>query len=223
MIGSVFNVIGPVMIGPSSSHTAGAVRIGLVARSLLGGAAPIHAKFGLHGSFAATGHGHGTRLALVAGLLGVLPDDERLVDSFSLAKKQGLEFSFEDVDLGEDFHPNGVQIRLQSDSEECHALLAASVGGGSIRVEAIDGFETNLDGSSPAIILWHNDRIGYLAALTAILAAAGANIASILTSRHTRGQKAVTTVAVDRTLPPEIQKQLQDIPDTHLIRLIQEV
>jgi len=220
---SIFSIIGPIMIGPSSSHTAGAARIGLVAKSLLGEAHTAEATFGLHGSFAATGHGHGTRLALVSGLLGIPPDDEQLIDSFALAKKQGLQFKFEDIDLGEDFHPNGVRIEIKSASGEQHFLLGASIGGASIRIQSIDGFETHLDGESPAIVLWHQDRIGYLATLTSVLAAAGANIASIHTSRHARGQKAVTTVTLDGSLPERIRQSLQDIPQTQLIRLIQKV
>lgn len=223
MSNSAFGIIGPVMIGPSSSHTAGAVRLGLVARALLGGSEPACATLGLHGSFAATGHGHGTRLALIAGLLGMAPDDETLVESFNLARARGLDYTFEEVDLGEDFHPNGASIDLESANGERHLLLGASVGGGSISIQSVDRFHTELRGDSPTIVLWHQDRIGYLATLTTALANAQANIASIHTSRHVRGQQALTTVELDGPLPAGTQQGLQHTPQTQLVRFIDKV
>ncbi len=218
---SAFGIIGPVMIGPSSSHTAGAVRLGLAARALLGSGQPVRATLGLHGSFAATGHGHGTRLALVAGLLGFPPDDDRLVGSFAIAEAKGLQFTFADIDLGEDFHPNGVSIDLESANAERHLLLGASIGGGEIRIVAIDRFETHLHGSVPTIIIWHQDRLGFLSAVTTILAHAGVNIATIHTCRHVRGQQTLTSVELDSPLPNGVIAQLNAIAQAQLVRHIE--
>ena len=110
---NLFDILGPVMVGPSSSHTAGAVRIGRMARSLLG-QEPVRAELFLHGSFASTGEGHGTHQALIAGLLGLSPDDDRVPGSFALAEERGLSFTFSTRDL-RDVHPNSVLIRLEGD------------------------------------------------------------------------------------------------------------
>ncbi len=219
MSDSAFNIIGPVMIGPSSSHTAGAVRLGLIARSLVEGE-PALAKIGLHGSFAATGDGHGTKLALVSGLLGLAPDDDRLAQSHALAQSRQLDFTFETIDLGEDYHPNGVSIEIHSRDGEKHLMLGASIGGGAVKITTIDRFETHILGDSPTFILWHQDRIGYLAAVTAVLAKAEANIARIITSRHTRGQQALTTIELDSypDLAP-VTLNLNAIAQTQRVRL----
>lgn len=147
----LFDVLGPVMTGPSSSHTAGAVRIGLTARNLLG-ETPKTAEILLHGSFAATGRGHGTDRALVAGLLGMLPDDERIPDSFSLAQQAGLDYTIGTVVL-RGAHPNTALLRLEGVSGRKLEVMGASIGGGRINICQIDGITTNFGGDHNTLIV----------------------------------------------------------------------
>ncbi len=208
---SVFEIIGPSMIGPSSSHTAGAVRIGLMGHHLLG-ETPASALIGLHGSFAATGRGHATDRGLVAGLLGWAPDDERLKDALDLAAAAGLkEVRFEAVDLGESAHPNSARFELTADNGHRLTLVAASVGGGNIEVTGIDGFQTLLSGSLDALVIWHHDKPGFLSHVTAAFACVEANIATIRTARRHRGAEALTVVELDAPPQPEVVALLQRI------------
>lgn len=192
---SAFDVIGPPMVGPSSSHTAGACRIGLMARRLLG-CEPHEARIGLHGSFAATGKGHATDRALVAGVLGLPPDDERLKNSFDLAAQRGLEFSFEEIDLGEGAHPNSARLELRGD-EYSVCVVAASIGGGAIRVVQINEYSVELAGQLEAIALWHLDSPGLLGRVATVCACVELNIAAARTSRHEKGEEALTVIEVD--------------------------
>ncbi len=213
----IFDVIGPVMVGPSSSHTAGAARIGLFARRLLG-AEPVRAEIGLHGSFAATGEGHGTPLALLAGLLGLEPDDERIPHSDELASKRGLEYRFETLDLGE-VHPNSVQLRLTA-PETALGICASSVGGGRIKVWDIDGFKVNLDGEYPTLLLVYPDRPGAVAVVSAILANAAINIATIKAHRTERGGQALMAVQLDEIPPSGVLDSLRHLPHFEQVRFI---
>ncbi len=147
----LFDVLGPVMIGPSSSHTAGAARIGRTARKLLGEAVA-QADIGLYGSFATTGRGHGTDRAIVAGLLGLAPDDARLPDSFALAEREGLSFTIHPVELRA-AHPNTAVLRLVGVTGRRLGLTAASVGGGRIRVGEIDGVSADFGGDASALVI----------------------------------------------------------------------
>lgn len=147
---SILDIIGPVMIGPSSSHTAGAVRLGLLAASILG-AKPVKAEIYLHGSFAETYKGHGTDMALLAGLMGWLPDDERIPQADSYAEKNGLEYSYHKIDLGNKAHPNTVLFKLTAENGARCDIVGSSVGGGQVQVTEIDGFPVELTGRLPAI------------------------------------------------------------------------
>lgn len=219
---SAFEVIGPAMIGPSSSHTAGAVRIGLVANCLAEG----HVKkttIELHGSFAATGKGHATDRALVAGLLGFAPDDDRLKDSLSIARQQGMEITFQDTDLGEDHHPNTTRITVESASGEKHSLIGSSIGGGRIEIKSIDDYPTCFGGELETLILWNPDRPGYIAKVTAVLACVEANIATIRTSRGPRGTEALTVIEVDGHLIPECLSLINHIPQTIRLRFLRRL
>jgi L-serine dehydratase len=205
------------MIGPSSSHTAGAVKIGLVARGLL--LEPLtKAKIELHGSFAATGKGHATDRALVAGLMGFAPDNERLEKSLELAQKAGLEISFETVDLGEESHPNAARISVYDTAGKHHSLVGWSVGGGSIQIREIDGFETRFDGELNVCILWNKDHQGYLAKVTTLYACADVNIATIHLNRSGRGANALTVIESDAPIPDNAASLIGDMPDTIAIR-----
>ena len=152
---NIYDILGPVMVGPSSSHTAGAVRIGLITRRLLG-AAPVHAEIFLSGSFAATGTGHGTDRALIAGLLGMQPDDLRIPESFAVAAEQGLTFTFQNVQM-RNAHPNTVRLKLTGANGRALDIVAESVGGGRIRIRSIDGIETNFSGEHNTLIVHNQD------------------------------------------------------------------
>jgi L-serine dehydratase len=212
----IFDIIGPVMVGPSSSHTAGAVRIGAFARTLLG-EAPRKAVIGLHGSFAATGEGHGTPLALLAGLLGMAPDDERIPRAEALAREQGLDFQFEEVDLGE-AHPNSVRLRLEASATL--ELRASSVGGGRIQVWRVDEFDVDLDGQYPTLLLTYPDAPGAVAIVGAILANANLNIATLKAHRHVRGGQALMSVELDAVPPSGVLETLRSLPQIEQVRFI---
>lgn len=216
---SVFEIIGPAMIGPSSSHTAGAVRIGLLARHLLG-EAPRSAAISLHGSFAATGHGHATDRGIVAGILGWPPDDERLKDSLSEAATLGIDIHFQTADLGDSVHPNSARLELQDSAGLTLSLIASSIGGGSIESSVIDGFPIRLEAMFDTLVLWHEDRSGFLARVTSVLACAEANIATIRTARTSRGAEALTVVELDAPPPPEVPALLTKTRYVSRIRLL---
>lgn len=190
-------MIGPVMVGPSSSHTAGACRLALLARHLLG-ERPRRVEFGLHGSFAKTGAGHGTHLALVAGVLGLTPDDERLKESFALAEREGLEVAFREVELG-DVHPNTVRMVLEGERERV-TVTGSSLGGGLVRIFDLDGFEVRITGQAPTLVVKNVDTPGVVARVARILADDEVNIAHLTVSRKKRGGEAMMSLEVDRPL-----------------------
>lgn len=206
----LFDILGPVMVGPSSSHTAGAVRIGLTARKLLGDQ-PVHADISLHGSFALTGHGHGTDCALIAGLLGMQPDDLRIPGSFAIAAEQGLTFAFQNVQL-RNAHPNTARLQLTDAKGRTLDIVAESVGGGRIRIRSIDGIETNFSGEHNTLIVHNQDTPGHVAAVTTCLSQHGVNIATMQLYRSTAGGYAVMVLECDEPIPDEIAGQLGSQP-----------
>jgi L-serine dehydratase len=207
---SAFEVIGPPMVGPSSSHTAGACRIGWAARTILG-EEPAGADVFLHGSFEATGAGHGTREAITAGLLGFSPDDERLKSAPKIAAQNGFEINFSPIDLGPQAHPNSVRIRLRGTQSQS-ILTASSIGGGAILIEELDGFRVEIPGRFETLLLWHRDTSGFLARVTAVLGCVEINVAGIRTSRRERGEEALTAIEIDDTFPPEVLALLHRMP-----------
>ena len=206
----LFDVLGPVMIGPSSSHTAGAARIGYTAQKLLG-EVPAKADIGLYGSFATTGKGHGTDRALVAGLLGLRPDDPRLPDSFALAEEQGMTFTIHPVEL-RSAHPNTAVLRLTARSGRELSLKAASVGGGRIRVTEIDGVPADFGGDSNTLIIHNEDTPGCIAEVTMSLALRRINIASMQVFRAAVGRYAVMVLECDSHIPHTLEQQLAVMP-----------
>lgn len=206
----IFEIIGPSMCGPSSSHTAGACRIGWAARQLLD-ESPLEVRIQLHGSFLATGDGHGTKEAIVAGLLGMEPDDERLINAIELANKKNIKIIFEAIDLGPQAHPNSTKLILKGVTQSL-ILTAASVGGGSISLEEIDGLPVSIPGTLEALILWHHDTSGFLARITAVLACVQVNVATIRTSRVQRGENAITVIEIDGHLPKEVSNLFKKMP-----------
>ena len=206
----LFDVLGPVMTGPSSSHTAGAVRIGLTARNLLG-EAPKTAEILLHGSFAATGRGHGTDRALVAGLLGMLPDDERIPDSFSLAQQAGLDYTIGTVVL-RGAHPNTALITLADATGRTVSVQGASVGGGNILVTRVNGMEVQITGQYTSLIVLHQDTPGTIAAVTELLAEGQVNICNFRLSRQKKGGVAVMTIEMDGGFDPALNRRIEALP-----------
>lgn len=198
---SVFEVIGPVMIGPSSSHTAGAVRLGRLARAVFG-EQPVGARIALHGSFATTGHGHGTDLALVAGLLGFAPDDERIRTADAEARAAGMDVVFSAEDLGE-VHPNTARITMTSRDGRTVVVQGSSVGGADVVLTAIDDFDVQITGDLPVLIVEHQDQPGVIAAVSATLARYGVNIASMEVSRERRGARALMVMETDHQVDDE--------------------
>lgn len=198
---SIFDIMGPIMVGPSSSHTAGAVRIGYLTRKLLG--EPVRkAEMLLHGSFAATGEGHGTDRALMAGLLGMKPDDIRIPQSFELAEKQNIQITKRNVVL-RNVHPNTVVLRVEGESRRSLEVMASSIGGGRIKICSIDGIETNFSGDCPTLIVHNLDQPGHVAEVTALLYRYSVNIATMQLYRNVRGGYAVMVIECDQPIPAE--------------------
>lgn len=197
------------MIGPSSSHTAGACRLGELARAIFG-ATPASARILLHGSFASTGPGHGTDLALVAGLLGMHPDDARIPAALDLARDAGLTVEFAETNLG-DAHPNTALFELADAQGGRMVVRGSSLGGGDVVVTEIDAFEVELTGELPVLVVDHIDRPGEIAAVTGLLAESHVNVASMQVSRERRGARALmlieTDAEVDRVTAERIAKQ----------------
>ena len=202
----IFDILGPVMIGPSSSHTAGAARIGCMARSLLG-APPVKAAIHLYGSFAETGAGHGTDRALVGGLLGMKPDDPRLPFAFDEAKKVGLTYTIDEISL-RDAHPNTAVIEAWSADGKTLVMQASSLGGGRIMVNKLDGINVNFNGDSPTLIVHNLDQPGHVAEVTSMLSHKSVNIATMQLYRNHRGGYAVMVIETDQDIPAEALRWL---------------
>ena len=194
-----FDIIGPVMVGPSSSHTAGAVKIGNIAARLLG--EPVkNAKVFFHGSFLSTGKGHGTDLALIAGLLGFAVDDPPIAQSFRWARERGMEYQLAGTDLG-DVHPNSVKLALTGIQGRETTITAASIGGGAIRVTEIDGMPVSFSGDSPTLIVHNLDQPGCMTDVTSMLGHRAINIATMQLHRSERGGHAVMVLECDQEIP----------------------
>lgn len=206
---NLFDIVGPVMVGPSSSHTAGAVRIGYVARKLL--SEPVaKAEILLYGSFLATGAGHGTKQAIVAGLLGMSPDDKRVPESFRLAEEAGLELSFGEAKLRE-AHPNSVQLLLTGKDGRYLEVVGESIGGSRINIASIDGLSANFSGDYPTLIVHNLDQPGHVAEVTSMLAHKSVNIATMQLYRAGRGGHAVMVIECDQEVPEESVRWLSHL------------
>lgn len=205
----IFDIIGPIMVGPSSSHTAGAVRIGRMARTLLG-EEPVNAVMHLHGSFAETGMGHGTDMALVAGLLGMHSADYDIPRSFEIAQERGLNFSFDEIDL-RDAHPNSVLLEVEGDKGGKLSMQACSVGGGRIMVNKIDGVALNFSGAYNTLIIHNRDERGDISNVTQALTMARVNIANMSFNRNTRGKSAIMVIETDEPVPEVILNLLGNL------------
>jgi L-serine dehydratase len=207
---SLLDIIGPVMVGPSSSHTAGACRLGLLARNLVGGT-PERVRIELHGSFARTGEGHGTDKAIAGGLMGFRPDDERLRDALGIAEREGLDYVFEKTTLGDDAHPNTARITLERGDR--HAVMTgASLGAGRILVTEINGYKVEVTGGYHTIVLIAEDVKGSVAAIATILAEHEINIANLRLTRKERGGDAFMVIELDDVPGEVVRDEIRALP-----------
>lgn len=215
---SVFDIIGPVMIGPSSSHTAGAARIGRVARNLFG-RQPRWANIYLYGSFAETYKGHGTDVALVGGILDFDTDDDRIIKALDIAEKEGMSVTFQEEDAVTE-HPNTVRIHV-GDAQGELELVGISIGGGKVEIVELNGFALRLSGNHPAILVVHNDRYGAIAAVANVLAKHELNIGHMEVSRKEKGMEALMTIEVDENIRDQVMTELEELP--HILKVVKIV
>ncbi len=233
---TLLDIIGPVMIGPSSSHTAGASRIGYMAGKIFGADVSMNqigssctgskikkVDFTLYNSFAKTGFGHGTELALLGGVIGFLPDDIRIKNSFEIAKNMGLEFNFsykEDFN----FHPNAVEISLVGEDESSSInVLGTSVGAGEIVINKINGYKFDLRGDYTTLILIYKDAPGVVYRVTSLIQSQNVNIASMHCDRNAKGQVASMGIALDNEISDYTMQKLSEINDMYLIRKLDKI
>jgi L-serine dehydratase len=207
---SVFDIIGPIMIGPSSSHTAGAARIGRVARSIFG-REPKWASISLYGSFAQTYKGHGTDVAIIGGILDFDTDDERIIKAIDIATEKGMKISFIEEDAITD-HPNTARVFIGDDQGELE-LVGISIGGGKIEIIELNGFELKLSGHHPAILVVHNDRFGAIANVASVLAKHEINIGHMEVSRKEVGKLALMTIEVDHNIEDFVLNEIEQLPN----------
>jgi L-serine dehydratase len=206
---SLLDIIGPVMVGPSSSHTAGACRLGLLARGLVGGT-PERAKIELHGSFARTGEGHGTDKAIVAGLMGFRPDDDRIRTALEIAEREGLDYKFEKTTIDEEAHPNTVRVTIER-GDRSSVMVGSSLGAGRVLVTQIDGFPVEVSGNFHTIVLVAEDVKGSVARIATLLADDGLNIATLRLTRKKKGGDAFMVIELDESPGEIVRDHLRDL------------
>lgn len=206
---TVFDIIGPVMIGPSSSHTAGAARIGKVARNIFG-RKPEFADITFYGSFAKTYKGHGTEVAIIGGILDLDTFDEGIIHSIELAKEQGVDIrvqvSEEDVE-----HPNTARVRLV-DQKGSVEIVGISIGGGNIEIISMNGFDLRLSGHHPALLVLHEDRFGMIAGVSNALSRYELNIGHMEVARKSKGSDALMAIETDQKIPDECIAEIRRMP-----------
>ena len=206
----IFDIMGPIMVGPSSSHTAGAVRIGRMARTLLG-EKPVTAELHLHGSFAETGVGHGTDKALVAGLLGMATDDLDIPNSFEIAGQHNLKFTFDEVDL-RDAHPNSVKMVITGESGKKMKMQASSIGGGRIMVDKLDGVPVSFSGDYHTLVIQNMDNQSNLSDVSTALSLARVNVANMSMHRSAKGGNVMMIIETDDPVPDYIVQLIDKQP-----------
>lgn len=215
---SIFEVLGPVMVGPSSSHTAGAAKLARISRLILN--RPFnHVSFGLHGSFAKTYLGHGTDKALVAGALGIREDDEQIVQAFELARERDITYNFYEVDLDRR-HENSVLITFLLENNESYFLIGSSIGGGQVVISNINGFETEFTAQSSALIISHLDHKGVISEITKVLVAHDINIGVMKLSRTIKGEIASCIIETDTPIVIGVVELLEKFEDIISVKAI---
>ena len=212
---SAFDIIGPVMIGPSSSHTAGAAKIGRTARTIFG-KQPSLAVISLYGSFAKTYKGHGTDLALIAGLLDFDTFDERIPDAYKWAEEAAMEVKFI-VEEAIVEHPNTVKINLFDEADKKLEIVGISIGGGTIEITEINSFKLKLTGGQPTILVIHKDQFGLISSVTSVLAKYKINISHMEVSRKERGDMAIMVIEMDQNLDDGVVEELSSLPNVNQI------
>ncbi len=218
---SIFDIVGPIMVGPSSSHTAGAARLAKFA-SLICGGDITKVEFLLHGSFGKTYKGHGTDKALVAGILKMDPWDDNLKNSFSIAKEKGIDFEFKETDLGE-VHPNTVKFIITKRNGEVAELTGSSIGGGNIVISDIDGLSVEFRGEYPTLITNHRDTPGIISKITTLLYSENINIASMKVYRSSKGLQAAMAIETDNLVPKRILSKIKEIPEIETLKVINPI
>lgn len=213
---SILDIIGPTMIGPSSSHTAGAVRLGLLARNIYG-KKPGWVKFTLYNSFAKTGKGHGTDKALIAGILGFKVDDPRIKNSYEFAKQEAIHVEFETKN-DSSRHPNAVDFTLYN--ETSMLISGRSLGAGEVEINNVKGFKASIRGDLPTLFMIHKDKPGMLSKVTKILQDENVNIATLHCERNEKGKEAAMTICLDSMPSAEIISQIENIPGVYIVRII---
>jgi L-serine dehydratase len=217
---SILDVMGPVMVGPSSSHTAGTARLGRVAREILD-EEPLEVHFFLHPPLAATYRGHGSDFALVGGAIGLNVDDPRIPEAIRIAEQMEVKVEFGEEDLGE-VHPNTVRIETKGATREVE-IIGSSIGGGVIEVFKINGFQSRFKGDSPTLLLFYRDRRGVIAEVANIIADEGINIASLYCSRKQRGKDAFMQVDVDSPLSKAALERIGSLVDVADARYLDRI
>jgi L-serine dehydratase len=208
---SIFDILGRIMVGPSSSHTAGACQIGYIANRLMGGV-PDSVQIFLHGSFAETWRGHGTDVAILAGLLGMQPDDPRIPNAHELAKQQNMRYEFENADLGNDFHPNSVKLVLKKGEKQL-SLVGSSIGGGNIRIVEINGIEAGFSGKRPMIIIINEDKVGVLSKITTAISHHNVNIISMKLTRKDKEKIALGWIEISAKASQDLIEEIMKIKE----------
>ena len=212
---SVFDIIGPVMIGPSSSHTAGAARIGKIVRSIFG-ELPEKLEIHLYESFAKTYKGHGTDVALVAGVLGMDTDDERLPMAPQLAFEQGMEISYVPHPEEKAEHPNTARLFAKK-GDRTMTVTGISIGGGMIQVTELNGFDIAISAGVPTFVVIHEDVPGMIARVSSVLSEHQINIAQMNVTREAKGEKAIMILEVDTPNVKEVIEEMKLIPRLHAV------
>lgn len=216
---SIFDIIGPVMIGPSSSHTAGAVRIGQVAGRLFNNEGIKKATFYMHGSFAKTYKGHGTDKALLAGLMGFGVDDERIPKADVIAKERNIEYAFIEKDLGM-VHPNTVLIDLTGVCGNKLSIMGSSIGGGRIEITQVNGFKLKFNAENPTIIIMHVDKPGAIAHVATVLKDHDINIGYMEVFRQKKGSTAAMVIEVDSSISDDVINEIKDFEYIKSVRTL---
>ncbi|WP_018248541.1 L-serine ammonia-lyase, iron-sulfur-dependent subunit beta [Orenia marismortui] len=218
---SIFDILGPVMVGPSSSHTAGAVRIGNLAREIVGEEIS-QIKIYLHGSFKETYKGHGTDKALIGGLLGLKTDDTAIKKSFALAEKEGVKFNFLTIDLDR-VHPNTVKLEIKDINDNLTNIIASSVGGGSVIIEEINGIKVKITGEYYSLITIHQDKTGIIAQISKVLENYKLNIAYMKVLREFKGSLATAVIELDEEINDNALEEIKNIPEINSIRFLRPI
>lgn len=221
---NVFDIIGPIMIGPSSSHTAGAVRLGRVVNKVLNHEKPKKVKIELSGSFAHTYKGHGTDRALMAGIMGYHSYSEEIRDALEIAAERGIDFSFIPTDIP-GAHPNTARMSVVGEAGSECVVEGASIGGGNIRVDYVNGMRVDFTGERNTILVMHRDKPGLIAAVTNLMAEKyrDVNIGNFRLSRPVKGGEAVMTIEIDGMPPKGMIEEMKEIPDVTNVVLIRAI